>query len=42
MNQEIQSTAANAEEGANRANEFTAQARALDGLAMELRELFQR
>jgi hypothetical protein len=42
MNQEIQSTAANAEEGANRANEFTAQARALDGVAMELRELFQR
>jgi hypothetical protein len=42
MNQEIQSTAANAEEGANRANEFTEQARALDGLAMELKELFQK
>jgi signal transduction histidine kinase len=41
MNQGIQSTAASAEEGANRAEEFTHQARALDGLAMELKALFQ-
>jgi methyl-accepting chemotaxis protein len=41
MNQGIQSTAANAEEGASRATEFTAQAHALDGLTAELREMFQ-
>ncbi len=41
MNHGIQSTAANAEAGANRAQEFTSQANALDGLAMELKNLFQ-
>jgi signal transduction histidine kinase len=41
MNQGIQSTAANAEEGANRAQEFNRQAHALEGLAMELKVLFQ-
>ena len=41
MNQGIQSTASNAEEGANRAEVFTREAHALDGLATELRELFQ-
>jgi methyl-accepting chemotaxis protein len=40
MSHGIQSTAANAEEGAQRAHEFTSQAQALDGLATELSELF--
>jgi len=42
MNQRIQSTAAGAEEGASRANQFSEQARTLDKLATELSEMFQR
>jgi methyl-accepting chemotaxis protein len=42
MNQGIQSTAANAEEGASRANQFGDQARTLNKLATELSEMFQR
>jgi hypothetical protein len=42
MNQAIQSTADNAEEGASRANQFGDQARTLNSLAAELSEMFQR
>ncbi|SPE42550.1 Methyl-accepting chemotaxis sensory transducer [Candidatus Sulfopaludibacter sp. SbA3] len=42
MNEGIQSTAKNAEEGANRANQFSEQARGLDELATELGQMFQR
>ncbi len=42
MNQGIQSTAANAEEGASRANQFSEQAHTLEKIATELSEMFQR
>jgi hypothetical protein len=42
MNQGIQATAANAEEGASRAHQFSDQARTLDKLSTELSEMFQR
>jgi methyl-accepting chemotaxis protein len=42
MNRGIRSTAANAEEGASRANQFSEQAHTLDELATELSQMFQR
>jgi methyl-accepting chemotaxis protein len=42
MNQAIQSTVANAKNGASRANEFSAQARSLEQMAAELGRMFQR
>jgi methyl-accepting chemotaxis protein len=42
MNRGIQSTAANAEEGASRAHQFSEQASTLERLAADLSEMFQR